>query len=89
LSQQNFLTQHEKHPPFLSECPDNHRSRAKRIVCSANRAQLQTTAFVNTDGTIAVVVMNAGNTKMNYRLYVGDVAVESVSLPHSIATVVF
>ena len=65
------------------------RPGAKRIVCSANRAQLQTTAFVNTDGTVAVVVMNTGNTKMNYRLYVGDVAVESVSLPHSIATVVF
>jgi len=65
------------------------RPGAKRIVCSSNRAQLQTTAFLNPDGTVAVVIMNAGNTKMNYRLYVGNQAVETVSLPHSIATVVF
>lgn len=62
------------------------RPGAKRIICSSNRAQLQTTGFRNPDGTIAVVVMNAGKTKVNYKVYVGGQAVEVVSLPHSIAT---
>jgi glucosylceramidase len=59
---------------------------AKRIACSSNRAQLLTTAFQNPDGTIAVVVMNQGDTPVNYRMYLGNQAVETVSLPHSIVT---
>ncbi len=65
------------------------RPGARRISCSSNRSQLLTTAFRNPDGQIAVVVMNTGNTKMNYRLYVHERAVEAESLPHSIATIVF
>lgn len=62
---------------------------AKRIISSSNRAQLLTTGFKNPDGTIAVVVMNETNEKLPYRMYVGDKAVEAVSLPHSIVTLVF
>ncbi|MBV6441256.1 MAG: hypothetical protein EPGJADBJ_02937 [Saprospiraceae bacterium] len=65
------------------------RPGAKRIVSSSNRAQLLTTAFVNPDGKIAVVVMNPTAETIAYRLYNGDQAVETVSLPHSIATLVF
>jgi glucosylceramidase len=62
------------------------RPGAKRIISSSNRAQLLTTAFVNPDGRIVVVVMNPTNEKFNYRLYIGKKAAEGKSLPHSIAT---
>ncbi len=65
------------------------RPGAKRIACASSRAQLQVTAFQNPDGKIAVVVMNDGNTRIDYRLYVAGQAVEAKSLPHSIETLVF
>ncbi len=65
------------------------RPGAKRLACSSSRAQLMTTAFLNTDGTIAVVIMNKQDTPVNFRMYVGTDAVETVSLPHSIITMVF
>jgi glucosylceramidase len=65
------------------------RPGAKRIAVSTSRAQLLTTGFINTDGTVAVVVMNQGDTEVKYRLYVGDNAVETVSKAHSIVTFLF
>ena len=65
------------------------RPEAQRIISSSNRAQLITTGFKNPDGTVAVVVMNAGDTEVKYKMYVGGQAVESVSLPHSIVTLLF
>jgi glucosylceramidase len=65
------------------------RPGAKRIISSSNRAQLLTTAFMNKDGKIAVVVMNPTNEKFAYRMYIGKKAVEATSLPHSIVTLVF
>lgn len=65
------------------------RPGAKRIISSSNRAQLLTTAFMNTNGKIAVIVMNPTDEKFSYRMYVDNKAVEETSLPHSIATLVF
>ena len=65
------------------------RPGAKRISCSSNRDVLMTTAFRNADGKIAVVVMNATNQKINYRLWMHGDAAEVTSLPHSIATIIF
>lgn len=62
---------------------------AKRIVSSASRSALLTTAFLNTDGKVAVVVMNSGNEKIKYFLWVEGKAAEVNSLPHSIQTLVF
>ncbi|MCB9284559.1 MAG: glycoside hydrolase family 30 protein [Lewinellaceae bacterium] len=64
------------------------RPGARRIASSSSRAQLLTTAFLNPDGTIAVVVMNPTNEKIYYRMYLGNEAVETVSWPHSIATLI-
>lgn len=61
---------------------------AKRIISSSNRAQLLTTAFLNPDGSIAVVVMNQTKEKIAYRMYLGNKAVELSSLPHSISTLI-
>lgn len=65
------------------------RPGAKRIACSSNRAQMLTTGFINTDGSIVVVVMNLGDTKVDFKLYAGNSAIKSASLPHSIMTLLF
>jgi glucosylceramidase len=61
---------------------------AKRIAASSNRAQLQTTAFANTDGSIAVVVMNTTDKKIPYHLWLKGNAADAESLPHSITTLI-
>jgi glucosylceramidase len=65
------------------------RPGAKRIISSSNRDRLRTTAFLNPDGKIAVVVLNVSNEKVPYRLWVKGKAAETTSLPHSIMTLVF
>ncbi len=65
------------------------RPGAQRIACSSNRAQLLATAFQNPDGSIAVVVMNQQDTPVNYRMYIKNQAIETVSQPHSIVTLLF
>ena len=65
------------------------RPGARRILASPSRSMLLTTAFVNEDGTVAVVVMNPTSQGGDYNLAVGSVAVSISSRPHSIQTVVF
>jgi glucosylceramidase len=62
---------------------------AKRIISSASRSPLLTTAFQNPDGTIAVVVMNTGDKPMPFHLWLAGKAAPVRSLPHSIMTLVF
>jgi len=64
------------------------RPGAKRIISSASRSQLLTTAFINTDGKVAVVVMNQSNLKITYNLCIGYQAAEVTILPHAIQTLV-
>jgi glucosylceramidase len=64
------------------------RPGAQRIISSSNRDKLQTTAFINTDGKLAVVVLNTSNDKISYNLWINGDATETVSLPHSIATLI-
>ena len=65
------------------------RPGAKRIISSSSRSELLTTAFINIDGKIAVVVMNDSDKNIPYHLWVAGKATEITSLPHSIATLVF
>jgi len=62
---------------------------AKRISSAASRSQLLTTAFRNEDGKTVVIVMNQGNTRTPYLLWVNGKAAEIAALPHSISTLVF
>lgn len=62
---------------------------AKRVTAAASRSQLLTTAFKNEDGKTVVVVMNQGNIKTPYFLWINGKAAEVTALPHSIATLVF
>ena len=61
---------------------------AKRIISSATRSQLLTTAFKNEDGSVVVVVMNQSSIKTAYSLWINGKAVEVTALPHSIATLI-
>lgn len=63
------------------------RPGAKRIVSLSNRDKLLTTAFINQDGKVAIVVMNQSNDKISYKLCMNDMAADAVSLPHSISTI--
>ncbi len=65
------------------------RPGARRIVSSPSRSQLLTTAFINTDGTVAVVVMNQSDKKVSYNLWINGQAAAASSPPHSIETLVF
>lgn len=61
---------------------------AKRIACSTTRDQLQATAFRNTDGKIAIIVMNPTDKSMDYNLLIGNNKSAVECLPHSISTIV-
>jgi glucosylceramidase len=62
------------------------RPGAKRIISAPSRSQLLSTAFVNTDGSIAVVVMNQSGKNVTYNLCVDFKAVEVNIPPHAIQT---
>lgn len=64
------------------------RPGAKRIGSASNRDKLQTTAFRNSDGKIAVVVLNLSDDKIDYNLWMDDAAAKTTSLPHSISTII-
>lgn len=64
------------------------RPGAKRIISSASRSQLLTTAFINEDGKVAVIVMNQSNLKITYNLCIGHEAAEVNIPPHSIQTLI-
>jgi len=61
---------------------------AKRIASSPSRSQLLSTAFLNPDGTMVVVVMNSSEKNASYWLWVNGNAAEVNSLPHSIQTLI-
>jgi glucosylceramidase len=65
------------------------RPGARRIASSPSRSALLSTAFVNADGKVAVVVMNPGEKEVPYYLWVEGQAAEVKSLPRSIQTLVF
>ncbi len=65
------------------------RPGARRIASSPSRSALLSTAFINPDGKVSVVVMNKGDQKISYYLWLDGNAAEVTSLPHSIQTLVF
>jgi glucosylceramidase len=65
------------------------RPGARRIAAAPSRSQLLSTAFVNPDGKVSVVVMNKGDQKVDYYLWLDGNAAQVSSLPHSIQTLVF
>ncbi|MFC7669552.1 glycoside hydrolase family 30 beta sandwich domain-containing protein [Hymenobacter humi] len=64
------------------------RPGAKRISSSSNRDVLQTTAFRNPDGSVAVVVMNQTDKPLDFQLWMNGQAAKTTSAAHSIMTMV-
>ena len=64
------------------------RPGAKRIISSSTRDQLLTTAFVNEDGKIAVVVMNTSSGAEPFYLWMAGKGAKTTSPGHSIMTFV-
>jgi glucosylceramidase len=65
------------------------RPGAKRILAAPSRSMFLTTAFLNPDGKVVVVVMNPTSKAGDYNVVVGSTSVQISSRPHSIQTVVF
>jgi glucosylceramidase len=61
---------------------------AKRIIAAPSRSQLISTAFLNPDGSIVVVVMNESETIADFYLWIDGKAAPASSLPRSIMTFV-
>ena len=57
---------------------------AKRINAVPTRSQLLSTAFLNPDGSVVVVVMNESAINTPFYLWIDGKAVESLARPHSI-----
>ncbi len=64
------------------------RPGARRIQSSSMAKDLATTAFLNPDGNLAVVVMNESDKEQPFFLWVGGQAAQTRSPAHSIMTVV-
>lgn len=64
------------------------RPGAKRIISSSTTDNLLTTAFLNQDGKIAVIVMNLSDTNAPFSLWMNNRAAKSDSPAHSIMTLI-
>ncbi|MES2457145.1 MAG: glycoside hydrolase family 30 protein [Bacteroidota bacterium] len=62
------------------------RPGAQRIASSSNRDKLLSTAFLNKDGKLAIIVMNKTKDEIPYYIWINGEAAETKSLPHSIST---
>lgn len=62
---------------------------AKRIIAVPSRSQLLSTAFLNPDGSVVVIVLNQTDKETDYFLWMNGMAVPVKSLAHSISTLVF
>ncbi|MDR1860232.1 MAG: cellulase family glycosylhydrolase [Bacteroidales bacterium] len=63
------------------------REGAVRIACSANRDKIQTTAFLNPDGQIVLIVLNTSDDRIAFNLCLFGKAVTVESRPHSIMSI--
>jgi len=65
------------------------RPGAKRVLCASTRDWLETTAFLNADGTVAVVAMNRTDQDQPLALRCSGRAADTLLPAHSIATYTF
>lgn len=60
---------------------------AKRIAVSSTRNSLETTGFINPDGTMVVIVLNRTANKITFQLGINNQAAGLAALSHSMMTV--
>jgi len=73
---------------YLGQFSKFVRPGAKRIISSSSRSNLETTAFVNTNGKIAVIVLNLTDKEVKYNMVIAGNGAVATSLPHSISTLI-
>jgi glucosylceramidase len=56
------------------------------VISSPSRSQLLTVSFINPDNSVVLVVMNQGNNKTPFFIWINGQAAETTALPHSINT---
>jgi len=61
---------------------------AKRIICASNDDNLLTTAFINVDKSIAIIVLNANVQDETFNIWIQGKALETKILANSIMTMV-
>ena len=59
---------------------------ARRVACSTNRDLLETTAFLNPDGKLIIIVLNKSDQNLPVNLWMAGKAAAFSSLPHSMVT---
>jgi len=59
---------------------------ARRVLCASTRQDLEATAFINPDASVATVVMNRTDSSIPFVLYVGERRMLAELPPRSIAT---
>jgi glucosylceramidase len=64
------------------------RPGAKRIISSSTTDKLLTTAFLNPDGKIAVIILNLTDEAQPFNFWVDGKSAKSTSPAHSIITLV-
>jgi len=62
---------------------------AKRVSTAPSRSALLSTSFLNEDGSMATVVMNATDESVTYKLYVGTDAIDVTIQAHAIQSLVY
>ncbi len=65
------------------------RPGAKRISSVSSANNLLTTAFLNEDGSLIIIVMNQGDIELNYSLTLNSEMAKLTAPPHSIQTLVY
>lgn len=65
------------------------RPNAKRVSTVTSRSHLLSTSFLNGNGKMITVIMNQSDLEIKYKLYIGQMAVQQIILPHSIQTLVY
>jgi len=64
------------------------RPGARRVIASSNNDNLLSTAFINPDHSLAIVVLNMTDESMDYKTWIDQKAFEATSPAHSIMTLV-
>jgi glucosylceramidase len=65
------------------------RPGAKRVSTVVSRSFLESTTFVNDDGTYVTVVLNLTDDELSYKFYVSDQLMEMKISPHAMQSLIY
>jgi len=65
------------------------RPGAQRVSTTTNRSALLATTFINTDGVVATIVMNPGDTELQYSLLIDTLAARLAIPAHAMQTLLY